>query len=47
MPVGSFVTLMYWKGTFRLPYSSRAAEVYGQPSLPKINTFPAMCPPLR
>ncbi len=26
-PTGSLVTLTYWKGIFRVPYSSRAAVV--------------------
>ncbi len=26
-PAGSWVTLMYWNGIFRWPYSSRAAVV--------------------
>ena len=34
----SRVTSTYWKGTFRLPYASRAALVYGHVSFPKIHT---------
>lgn len=35
----SFCTLKYVKAMPRLPYSSRAAVVYGQVSLPKIKTM--------
>ena len=38
----SCVTSKYWTGTFRLPYSSRAARVYGQVSFPKISTGSAI-----